>query len=337
MPDHIATAAACSNIAFIKYWGNQDNRLHLPANASLSLNLAGLETVTSVRFSPALPEDEVWLEGTRQAGEVSQRVTAHLDHIRALARLELCARVESRNNFPMGAGIASSASAFAALTLAGAAAAGLTLEERELSALARLGSGSACRSIPTGFVEWQTSGAYQSAPHTAPHDTSFAYSIAPPEHWPLADVIAIVSRAPKAVSSTRGHALAHTSPFHAAQVGTAADRLQRCRTALFNRDFAALAEVVEADAIIMHSVMMTSTPPLFYWEPATIGILKAVPAWRAGGLPVCYTVDAGPNVHCLCPAEAAPEVERRLRHDLGIDEILTATPGGPARLLPNPA
>ena len=130
MPDRTATALAHPNIAFIKYWGNQDHRLHRPANASLSMNMAGLETVTTVTFSADLAEDEITLDGERQAGLAGQRVSAHLDHIRRTAGLPLKARVESRNNFPMGVGIASSASGFAALTLAGAAAAGLNLDER---------------------------------------------------------------------------------------------------------------------------------------------------------------------------------------------------------------
>jgi len=333
MPEHTATALAHPNIAFVKYWGNQDNVLRLPSNASLSMNLDGLETVTRVAFSAALKEDELLIDGERRLGVPAQRVSAHLDLIRQRAGLDLKARVESRNNFPMGAGIASSASAFAALTLAGAAAAGLTLEERELSALARLGSGSACRSVPAGFVEWQTGASYQVGPLSEACDDSFAFTIAPPDHWALTDVIAVVRAAPKAVSSSNGHALAHTSPFHAAQVATSAERLQRCRRALFAHDFAALAEVMEADSNIMHAVTMTSEPPLFYWEPATLNILKAVPAWRAGGLPVGYTVDAGPNVHCLCPAEAAPEVARRLREELGVSQLLTAAPGSGARLL----
>lgn len=286
------------------------------------MNLAGLETETTVEFAPESDDDEVIISGQAQAGAAKARVSAHLDYIRARAGLTMRARVESRNNFPAGAGIASSASAFAALTVAGAAAAGLTLTERELSALARLGSGSAARSIPAGFVEWQVG--------ESP-DASFAFSIAPPDHWALRDVIAVVSKAHKAVGSTGGHALAGTSPLQSARVAAAPERLRVCREALLARDFAALAEVVEADSNLMHAVMMTSTPPLYYWEPATLGVMKAVRAWRAEGLPMCFTIDAGPNVHCLCPAEAAPEVERRLRA-LGVNEILTAGPGGGARL-----
>jgi len=323
MQNRRGTAFASPNIAFIKYWGNRDEKLRLPANPSLSMNLAGLETVTTVEFRPGLAEDEVVIGGEAQAGAAKARVSAHLDHVRARAGLALRARVTSRNNFPAGAGIASSASAFAALTVAGAAAAGLTLSEPELSALARLGSGSAARSIPAGFVEWQLGDA---------PEASFAFSIAPPDHWTLRDVVAVISKAHKAVGSTGGHALAGTSPLQAARVASAPERLRVCREALLARDFAALAEVVEADSNLMHAVMMTSTPPLYYWEPMTLGIMKAVREWRAEGVPVCFTIDAGPNVHCLCPAEAAPEVERRL-HALGVSEILIAGPGGGARLI----
>lgn len=290
------------------------------------MNLAGLETVTTVEFTEGLKEDEVTIGGEAQTGTAKARVSTHLDHIRARAGIALQARVESRNNFPAGAGIASSASAFAALTLAGAAAAGLSLSEPELSALARLGSGSAARSVPSGFVEWPL--LVGDSP-----ETSFAFSIAPPDYWALRDVVAVVSKSHKAVGSTGGHALASTSPLQAARVASAPERLRVCREALLARAFALLAEVVEADSNLMHAVMMTSTPPLYYWAPATLAIMKAVRAWRAEGLPVCFTIDAGPNVHCLCLAEAAPEVERRLREILDVKEILTAAPGGPARLI----
>ena len=323
MQSRRATAIANANIALIKYWGNRDKQLRLPANPSLSMNLAGLETRTTVEFVEGLKEDEVVIGGEAQAGEAKERVTAHLDHVRALAGMTLPARVESRNNFPAGAGIASSASAFAALTLAGTAAAGLSLSERELSALARRGSGSAARSIPAGFVEWQTGAA---------HEESFAFSIAPPDHWALADVVAVISKAHKAVGSTGGHAVAWTSPLQMARVVTAPERLQACRAALLSRDFPAFAEAVEADSNIMHAVMMTSSPPLYYWEPLTLAVMKAAPEWRAEGVPACFTIDAGPNVHCLCLADSAPAVERRLRA-LGVAETLTAHPGGAARIV----
>jgi diphosphomevalonate decarboxylase len=318
-----ATAVACANIAMIKYWGNRDPRLRLPSNPSLSMNLAGLETHTTVTFDDTLLEDEVLIGGVAQTGAARARVVEHLNLIRLCAQFTGCARVESHNNFPSGAGIASSASAFAALTLAAAAAAGLAGSEAQFSALARRGSGSACRSVPGGFVEWQMG--------TGDKD-SYAVSIAPPEHWALADVIAMLSAAHKATGSTEGHALAETSPLQPARIAGAAERLAQCKAALLDRDFASLAEVVELDSTLMHAVMMTSTPPLYYWEPLTLAVMKAVRTWRAEGLPVCFTVDAGPNVHCLTPAEHAGEVERRLRA-LGVTQTLTALPGGPARLV----
>lgn len=323
----MSTAAACANIAFIKYWGNRDEKLRLPANPSLSMNLAGLETITTVEFLDGAEPDVVVIGGEPQTGPARERVVAHLDLIRARAGFGRPARVESRNNFPAGAGIASSASAFAALTLAATHAAGLSLSERELTVLARLGSGSAARSIPTGFVE------LLAEPDTG-SDAAYAQSIAPPDHWALVDVIAVVSQKHKAVGSTSGHALARTSPLQPARVAGAADRLARCREALLSRNFPVLADIVENDSNLMHAVMMTSTPTLFYWEPITLAIMKSVRRWRAEDhLAVCYTIDAGANVHCLCTAEAAPEVERRLRDNLDVNRLLIAQPGGPARLV----
>ncbi len=320
-----ATAEALSNIAFIKYWGNRDHHLRLPSNPSLSMNLEGLKTVTTVAFEAGLERDEVTINGQRAVGPAAERVSRHLDLVRALAGSATRARVESRNTFPSGAGIASSASGFAALTVAATVAAGLSLTEAQLSALARRGSGSASRSIPSGYVEWKMG--------TEPSgDDSYAISIAPPDHWDLTDVIAVLSSAHKATGSTEGHGLADTSPFQATRVAGAPERLDVCRAAVLRRDFSALAAVVEEDAVAMHAVMMTSRPPLFYWQPLTLAIIQAVPVWRAAGLPVCFTIDAGPNVHCLTPTAHAADVEHRLRA-LGVPEVLTARAGGPAILV----
>jgi diphosphomevalonate decarboxylase len=325
MPSTGATAIANANIAIIKYWGNRDEKLRLPANPSLSMNLAGLETETTVEFNEGWERDEVIIGGEPQTGPARERVAAQLDVVRARAGLSLRARVQSRNNFPTGTGLASSASAFAALTLAAVTAAGLNLSEAELSALARQGSGSAARSIPGGFVEWTMGEAGKP-------ETSFAFSIAPPGHWDLTDVIALVSQKHKTVGSTSGHALARSSPLQAARVSTVPERLARCRDAILSKDFSRLADAAEADSNLMHAVMITSTPPLLYWEPITVAIMKSVRRWRSEGLPVCFTIDAGPNVHCLCQAEAAPEVERRLHDNLDVKRVLVARPGGPARL-----
>jgi diphosphomevalonate decarboxylase len=321
---HRATAQAHPNIAFIKYWGNRDHVLRLPSNPSLSMNLDGLHAETTVTWTDGEAADRFILNGREAAGESYLRVVRHLDVMRARLAVDMRAVVESHNNFPTGAGIASSAAAFAALTVAAAAAAGVALSERELTTLARQGSGSAARSVPTGFVEW----------HTGETDAeSFAESIAAPDHWDLTDVIAVVSAEHKPVGSTKGHGSADTSDLQAARVAGAAGRLAVCRDAVFARDFAAFAEVVERDSDTMHAVMMTSRPPLFYWLPGSLHIMARVRALRAEGVRVCYTLDAGPNVHCLCLSEDAARVADALRSEAVVESVLTATAGGGARVI----
>jgi diphosphomevalonate decarboxylase len=319
-------AVASPNIAFVKYWGNIDADLRLPSNGSISLTLGGLETQTTVTFDESLASDQVTVDGQPASALASERVSQHLDHIRALAGFDLNANVESVNNFPVGAGIASSASAFAALTLAGISAAGLSLQPIELSRLARRGSGSACRSIFGGFVEWYAG---------ETDDGSYALSFADPDHWDLQDLIAIVSRDHKGIGSTEGHALAETSPLQDARVADTERRLKICRQAILDRDFSSLASIIELDSNMMHAVMHTSHPSLLYWHPPTIEIMDAVPKWRTEGLDVCFTIDAGPNVHCICTQQHTDLIEDRLRSLPGVLDLLRAHPGDAARVLPS--
>jgi diphosphomevalonate decarboxylase len=298
-----ATAVASPNIALIKYWGNRDHELRIPSNGSISMTLGGLETRTSVTFDPSLKDDELFLNGMRVVNAPLIRVKKHLDHIRIMAGIEMKSSVRSESNFPVGIGIASSAAGFAALTLAASSAAGLDLTSLELSRLARLGSGSACRSIFGGFVEWHPGNG---------DDDSYAEPIADPDHWNLVDLIAIVEESHKAIGSTSGHKLASSSPVQNARVVDADRRLSICRTAILERDFSSLAPVIEQDSNLMHAVMMTSIPPLLYWLPETIAIMQAVIEWRQSGLDVCYTIDAGPNVHCICTEKSSNEVEHLL-------------------------
>ncbi|MCL5429437.1 MAG: diphosphomevalonate decarboxylase [Chloroflexi bacterium] len=324
MTDQAATARAHPNIAFIKYWGNRDEVLRLPANSSLSMNLGELHTTTTVQFDPSLAKDELSLKGKAAEPGQTARVSQFLDLVRQMAGSNTFARVESENNFPSGAGIASSSSAFAALALAASAAVGLTLDEQALSQLARRGSGSASRSVPGGFVEWRAADR---------DEDSYAFSIAPAEHWALTDCIAIVSEQHKSTGSTQGHSLAATSPLQAARVQGAEQRLELCRAAIMNKDFAAFAQVVELDCHLMHAVMMTSQPGLHYWLPASVAVMQAVRDWRSAGIPVCYTLDAGPNIHVLCPVEVADRVTRQLQEIDGVLRVLGSGPGGPARLV----
>ena len=321
-----ATAQAKPNIAFIKYWGNRGNILRLPMNGSISMNLDGLYTRTTVSFQPSLPFDELIINGHEVTGTGLDRVSYILDIIRGMAHITERAEIMSENNFPSGAGIASSASAFAALALAGSKAAGLNLSERELSRLARRGSGSASRSIPGGFVEWQMG--------TSDED-SFAFSIAGPEHWSLVDCIAIVSASHKKTGSTEGHSIAPTSPLQAARVADAPRRLDLCRKAILDKDFDSFASIVELDSDMMHAVMMTSTPALHYWKPASLDVMNAVRAWRGEGRQTCYTVDAGANVHVICIEAEASAVGKRLREIRGVENVLVAHAGGAAKIIEN--
>ncbi len=318
-----ATAVANPNIAFIKYWGNADDALNLPANPSLSMNLAALTTVTTVEFRPGLPSDMVTIDGQPAEGHALERVVQHLDRVRALAEIDEKARVVSQNDFPAGTGLASSASAFAALSLAATRAAGLLLNEAEVSRLARLGSGSACRSVPAGFVQWD-----------GDRDaTSFARQVAPPDHWDLRDLVTIVSHQHKQVGSHHGHEIVSTSPFYAARLAAVPGLLATVMSGIQQRDLANVGPAIEADALAMHGVMMTSDPSLLYWEEATVAVLQGVRAWRHSGLGVFFTIDAGPNVHCFCERSDAAQVETRLRNLPGIQDVLVSGPGGGVRLV----
>jgi diphosphomevalonate decarboxylase len=318
-----ATVKAHPNIAFIKYWGDRNSALHIPAGPSFSMNLAGLTTHTRVTFDGNLVSDQLDLNRKPASGAQLDRVVSMLNRVRKLAELNIYARVESVNNFPAGAGIASSASAFAALALAASVAAGLHLSERDLSRLARTGSGSACRSIPGGFVEWQCG---------SDDSDSYAFSVAPPEHWDLVDLIAIVSEGHKPVGSTEGHALAPTSPLQNARLEGGPARLEQCRQAVLQRDFEALAQVMEYDSNLMHAVMLTSSPSLLYWLPPTVELMHLVVEMRSAGLPAAFTIDAGPNVHVITLAQYADQVRLQLEQIEGVTDVLSAAPGGPAHL-----
>lgn len=319
-----AKAVASPNIAFIKYWGNRDHDLRIPSNPSLSMTLGGLETETTVTLLPLGSEDSLTLNGEPQTGPALERVSRFLSIVRTLARRDEAAAVRSINDYPSGAGIASSAAAFSALALAASRTFSLNLSPTELSLLARRGSGSAARSIFGGFVELNTGKSDAEA---------FAVPLLPKDHWSLHDLIAVIDRSHKVTGSSRGHLLAGTSPIQEARVQDTGRRIELCREALRHRDFASFAEIVEQDSNLMHAVMMTSNPSLLYLQPGSISVIQNVRAWRGEGIEVCYTVDAGPNVHVLCTANHVEEVQRRLIAIDDVQTIIHAQPGPAAHLI----
>lgn len=311
------TVAAPANIAFIKYWGARDLERALPMNPSISMTLDHCVTRCTVEILDG-GHDEVWLSepdggfGSPDP-EFTRRVVEQLDRVRQWAGREEPFRVATRNTFPSAAGLASSASGFAALTLAAAGALGRKdAPTKELSQLARRsGSGSAARSVLGGYVEWPD-------PDSAGRgggiddEPSYAVQLADASHWDLRDVIAVVEIGPKVVSSRDGHRLAHTSPYYTKRLELLPERLQKVRRAIETHDLELLGPVLEEESTDLHMIAMTSQPPIFYWSPGTVAVLRAVRELRQEGLAAYATLDAGANVHVICDPDSEDDVADRL-------------------------
>jgi len=317
-----ARARARANIALVKYWGKSNEALNVPAVGSISITLDGLWSDTEIEFDADLSRDSLVLDGKEDAGQL-RRVTGCLDLLRSEAGVETRARVVSRNNFPTSAGLASSASGFAALVGAAATALGLERTAEELSILARRGSGSAARSVFGGFVAMRVGDA-------ADGSDSYASPLLAAEEWPLQVVIAVTETGAKATGSSDGMRMsAATSPFYRAWVESASADLEAARDAIARRDFSKLAEVAEQSCLKLHALAMTSRPPLLYWNPATLACIGAVRHLQRSGVPVFFTIDAGPQLKAVCLPAAADRVAAEL-HDVSgvIDVIVTGLGSG---------
>jgi diphosphomevalonate decarboxylase len=322
-----ATAVAHPNIALVKYWGKTDHEQNLPAVGSLSITLDGLSTTTQVTFDPAATSDR-FVFGGRDVPAMLSRVSACLDDLRRRVEVTTRAVVESDNDFPTAAGLASSASGFAALVVAADAALGSELPRPELAELARRASGSAARSIFGGFVELSL---VDSGRRTETRQ------LLQPAGWPLRVVVAVTATGPKAVGSTEGMALTErTSPYYPAWVASSPADLSEARTAVERRDFEALAAVSESSCLKMHGVMMAAGPGLIYWNAATVECIRTIRGLRASGVPVFFTVDAGPQVKAVCLPDAFDQVRRELASVPGVAEVLASGLGDGARLVDRP-
>ncbi len=323
-----ATARALANVALVKYFGKRDATLNLPAAGSLSISLEPLETVTEVVFSRDLATDAILLAGEPAPDAFAARVSRFLDLVGALAGGRFRARVETRNAFPTGAGLASSASGFAALALAASSALGLDLDGPELSALARRGSGSAARSVPGGLALWKAG----SAPDGK---DSFARRLLGPEDWDLRLVVGVVEPGPKAVGSTDGmEHTRRTSPYYRQWVRTATADLEAAVEAVAARDLERLGAIAEDDALAMHATALAARPALAYLAGPTLEALHLARALRARGVGAWFTCDAGPQPKLLCGPGDEPEVARSLGRIPGVREVLRCRLGGGAELLP---
>lgn len=311
-----STAVSHPNIAFNKYWGNKNETLRIPYNNTISMNLSGLETKTTIEFSGGYKKDTLILNGKQIDASRTKQL---LDYTRKIAGNQDYAKIVSQNNFPSGAGIASSASAYSAMALASCSALELKLDEKEISSIARLGSGSACRSIPGGFSEWIAGNS---------HESSYAYQIAPPEQFDIIDIVAIVSKEEKKISSTKGHNLVETSPFKNARLSATEKNLNEIRKGILNNDFELFGESLERDAVEMHCVAMTSNPKIFYWTGKSLELMKDILDLRENGLNVYFTTDAGPNIHVMALPKFKKDVLNILSEKYELEQILICKPAG---------
>ncbi len=323
-----ATAIAHPNIALIKYWGKDDAALNTPAVESVSITLDTFSTRTQVAFDPAATCDTFELDGAPADAGETRRVVALLDLFRSLAGSDSRARVTSSNNFPTAAGLASSASGFAALAVAADAALALRLDRSALSVLARRGSGSAARSLFGGFV-------HMARARRDDGEDARATPLLSRERWPLRVVVALTSRERKRHLSTQGMNLTRdSSPFYDAWVRSSEADVDAARAAIETRDFAALAAVSEHSCLKMHGLMLSARPGLVYWNGVTVECLRRVVELRAAGHAVFFTIDAGPQVKAVCEPDAEAAVAEALADVPGVVETLTLGLGGDARVSP---
>ncbi|WHP16034.1 diphosphomevalonate decarboxylase [Cellulomonas sp. ES6] len=316
-----ATAVAHANIALAKYWGKRDEALALPATSSLSLTLDAFHATTTVTLDPDADADTASLDGRPMSDGELGRVSRFLDLVRSLAGSSAHAVVDSVSTVPTGAGLASSASGFAALAGAAAAVYGLDLDARGLSRLARRGSGSASRSVFGGLVVW----------HAGTDDaSSYAEPVPGAEPGGALDpamAVVVLDAGRKAVSSREAmRRTVETSPFFPAWTDATERDVALMLDAVRAGDLAALGELAESNALRMHATMLGARPPVRYWTAHTVAVLDQVQALRADGLPCWATIDAGPNVKVLCAAPDLPALADALSEG-GTRRVVTARPG----------
>lgn len=313
------TARAHTNIALIKYWGKANQKLKLPTTSSLSLTLNDFYTDTSVLFNEKLTEDQITFNGKPLSGKKAQRIIDFLDLVRNLAKLNVYAEVSTINKVPTAAGLASSASGFAALAAAASKAIGLELSKRELSRLARQGSGSATRSIYGGFVEWEKG---------TSDETSYAVPFDEHVDWPINVVAVMVNQAEKQMSSSKGMQISvNTSPYYSAWEKVCAQALEKIKVAIKNHNFNEMGKIAEENAMQMHALTLSSSPDFTYFDADSLKVMNLVHQLRKNGLACYFTMDAGPNVKILVEQQNTAKLVNELEKEFGSDKVVVTTPG----------
>jgi len=317
-----ATAKAHTNIALIKYWGKRDEKLILPMNNSLSLTLDGFYTTTTVDFQEGLAADVFTLNSLQVTGTEHERVSGFLDLIRETYDIgPLYAEVHSTNAVPTAAGFASSASGFAALAAAAVKALGLDVDDVELSRLTRQGSGSACRSIFGGFVEWEMG-------EKRDGSDSFAVQIAPANYWDVRMAGVVLSDKMKKVSSREGmKRTVDTSPFYKSWVKSVPADMAEIKDGIREQNFEKVGSIAEANCLKMHATTLGAQPPFTYWLDTTMLVMQTVRSLRDMGVPAYFTIDAGPNVKVLYLPEHEDLIHSTLRNVPGVSDVILSRSG----------
>lgn len=304
-------ARAHPNIALVKYWGKQQAPGNIPATPSLSITL---DTLLSTTWVENAAEDSITLNGQQVE---DQKIITWLTLLREQYDIPLLS-IRSENNFPTAAGLASSASGFAALITAIDHHCNLEMSLSKRSSFARMASGSAARSILGGFVgltqpDW------------------IARPLLAAERWPLKVVIAITDESQKTVSSSTGMQRSQaTSPYYPTWITSSQEDYRQAEIAVEQRDFTALGRLAEANCLKMHAVMHSSVPALIYWRPATLDCLECIRKLQQSGINVFFTIDAGPQVKAVCTQEAEQEVIGALTQVSGVIRTISVGLGAGA-------
>lgn len=325
------SAISNANIALVKYWGKRDKEYMLPNNGSVSMTTDDMFAYTTVEFDKKYSKDQLIINGEEVkpgTEDYDDYVGTFLTVLRKISKTDVKVKIVSKNNFPTAAGLASSAAGFAALAAAASKALGLPMDAKNLSVLARRGSGSATRSVMGGFVEWKRGEA-------ADGSDSYAVQIADENFWPEFRMVACVtSKKEKKVKSRAGMAqTVKTSPMYATWLETVNEDIEAVKKGILVKDFTTVGRTAEENCLKMHATMITTKPPIIYWNAGTMEILHAVMDWRDEGLECYFTMDAGPQVKILCVAKDSEEIASRVRKFPHIQDVIITKPGSGVRIV----
>lgn len=301
----------------IKYHGLRDEKLRLPFHDSISVATAPLSTRTTVEFG-SYGSDSAVIDGKKLSGRALERVLSVVDEVRRASGIDQRFRMESVNDFPSGVGLGASSSGFAALATAASAAAGLKLDKPSLSALSRLGAGSATRSVTGGFSRWQMG---------ASHDDSYSRQLAGGDM----DLHMVVALIESQKQTEDAHREVVSSPLFQGRLSYLHSALADMEHAIAAKDVGRIGMLAERDTLVLHAVTMTGASGRIFWKPETLAVMEEVRSLRKQGTECYFSIDTGATVYVNCRENSVATVEAKI-NSLGIKSMI-CTVGGPSRLV----